>query len=328
MSIKSSKERRVPLIDLSFGGVDIRNVVNDNTIEHSMVNTAGRDVIVHERHPDPIDSEFFSILSIRNLNKSTQELRMIANWLTPINFRTIHRDTFSKRTLGTGTWLIDNPEFQEWLSKNDGRLVITGIPGAGKTVLSSIVIDYLDNMHSKENHNAVVFMYCRHDDMYTVTDFLGSLVKQLVEEHLDRPSIFQAVNDMHDAHRRKETHPSEMDLLELLQQLFSSFKKVFIIFDAFDEVSYNVRSSLLAKLLSLHAVLLITSRPLGLGLELSKTLLPDVVHIYIEAQTQSDIQLFVRNEVKANSDILDLVGGDDLCMNKVCTKIEENSKGM
>ncbi|PPQ88247.1 hypothetical protein CVT25_005299, partial [Psilocybe cyanescens] len=297
------------LIDLSFGGVDIRNVVKDNTIEHSMVNTAGRDVIVHERHPDPID-----------------KLRMIANWLTPINFRTIHRDTLSKRTLGTGTWLIDNPKFQEWLCKNDRCLVITGIPGAGKTVLSSIVIEYLENLHSEENNNAVVFMYCRHDDTYTVTDFLASLVKQLVEEHHDRPSIFQAVNDMHDAHRKKETCPSEIDLLGLLQQLFTSFKKVFIILDAFDEASYNVRSHLLAKLLSLKAVLLVTSRPLGLGL--SKTLPPDAVHINIGAQTLSDIQLFVRNEVKTNSDILDLVGDDDLCMSKVCTKIEENSKEM
>ncbi|PPQ84105.1 hypothetical protein CVT25_003471 [Psilocybe cyanescens] len=298
MATKISKERR-----------DIRNIVEHNNFENSLVNIAGKDVNVYQSRKDPIG-----------------ELRMIADWLTPINFRTIHRDTLSKRTLGTGTWLINSPEFQEWHSKDDGLLVITGIPGAGKTVLSSIVIEYLENLHSKENHNAVVFMYCRHDDTYSVTDFLASLVKQLVEEHHDKPPIFEAVNDIHDDHKKKETYPSEVELLELLQQLFTSLKKVFIILDAFDEASYNVRAHLLAKLLSLQAVILITSRLLELGL--SKTLPPDAVHIYIEAQTQNDIQLFVRNEVKANSDILDLIGDDDSCMNKVCTKIEENSKGM
>jgi hypothetical protein len=47
--------------------------------------------------------------------------------LTPINFRVIQSDTFSKHTPGTGTWFINQPQFQKWLSGNNKVLWVEGI---------------------------------------------------------------------------------------------------------------------------------------------------------------------------------------------------------
>ncbi|KAF8963265.1 hypothetical protein BDZ97DRAFT_1821345 [Flammula alnicola] len=40
------------------------------------------------------------------------ELRKIADWLTPINFRSVHNDTFLKHTPGTGVRFLKSDEFQ------------------------------------------------------------------------------------------------------------------------------------------------------------------------------------------------------------------------
>jgi Cdc6-like AAA superfamily ATPase len=39
---------------------------------------------------------------------------------------------------------LDSNEFQEWLNQSKQTLLCTGIPGAGKTVITSVVVDYLN----------------------------------------------------------------------------------------------------------------------------------------------------------------------------------------
>jgi hypothetical protein len=50
-----------------------------------------------------------------------------------------HRDVQSRRTEGTGSWLIESPEFQTWFDNQalEGPRVLLGFgePGAGKTFI-------------------------------------------------------------------------------------------------------------------------------------------------------------------------------------------------
>ena len=43
--------------------------------------------------------------------------QLIANWLTPLDFKARQQDIFSRRQEGTGQWLLDSPEFQTWLTE-------------------------------------------------------------------------------------------------------------------------------------------------------------------------------------------------------------------
>jgi hypothetical protein len=55
-----------------------------------------------------------------------QELRKIANWFTPVNFRSIQTEMFSKHTPGTGLWFINSAEYQSWLSTDSSLLCAQG----------------------------------------------------------------------------------------------------------------------------------------------------------------------------------------------------------
>ena len=44
------------------------------------------------------------------------ECQVIADWLSPLNFKVTQRDIFKQRTEGTGNWLLDSPEFTAWLA--------------------------------------------------------------------------------------------------------------------------------------------------------------------------------------------------------------------
>jgi hypothetical protein len=77
---------------------------------------------------DPDDSESPTYLTdTPPVLLNFQELRKIANWFTPINFRTIQTDTFSKHTPGTGLWFIKSPKYQTWLSNDSTLLCAQGL---------------------------------------------------------------------------------------------------------------------------------------------------------------------------------------------------------
>ena len=44
-----------------------------------------------------------------------QERHRIVNWLSQANFVQIQKETFAKRQVGTGDWILNCEEFQTWL---------------------------------------------------------------------------------------------------------------------------------------------------------------------------------------------------------------------
>lgn len=79
----------------------------------------------------------------------------------------------------------DSEAVLEWLDTKGQTLFCPGIPGAGKTILTSIVIEHL---HQKfENTDvAICYIYCdfRRQNDQGLADLLASLLKQLAECHL------------------------------------------------------------------------------------------------------------------------------------------------
>src|SRR5947209_377555 len=67
----------------------------------------------------------------------------VLNWLTPVEYGTQQSDFLRRRQAGTGQWLLKSTEYQTWLNSGKQTLFCPGIPGAGKTILTSIVVDDL-----------------------------------------------------------------------------------------------------------------------------------------------------------------------------------------
>lgn len=60
----------------------------------------------------------------------------ILNWFAPNNPATKHSEFRRDYQEGTGYWILETPEYIEWLKTRNSALWIHGIPGAGKTILA------------------------------------------------------------------------------------------------------------------------------------------------------------------------------------------------
>ncbi|TFK20720.1 hypothetical protein FA15DRAFT_114462 [Coprinopsis marcescibilis] len=132
----------------------------DISITGSTLQSAGRDIIVHNTPAVEI----------------SQVVKIMTHWLTKINQKAIWLDNISNWTEGTGSWFFELDKFRAWMEQDAGILCGTGMPGAGKTILSSRVLQHLQEhaMTSKENI-CVVFVFFRYMDRITTYDTLASV---------------------------------------------------------------------------------------------------------------------------------------------------------
>ncbi|RSL70100.1 hypothetical protein CEP53_002017 [Fusarium sp. AF-6] len=163
-------------------------------------------------------------------------------------------DVSARRQAGTGVWLLESPEFTSWKSYKGKTLYCPGIPGAGKTILSSIVVDELEKQFQDDlNENQ------------TVDQVFGNLLRQLVAGQSDIP---QAVQKAYEKHSKEGSKLKFEDISKLLHGLSALYSRVFIIIDALDECPSRAgrRNMLLSEVMKLQTALsasvLCTSRPI------------------------------------------------------------------
>lgn len=88
----------------------------------------------------------------QSLLQDEEKRQKILQWLTPTDYALQQHESIKSRRATTGQWLLETPEYQDWLhakeeieSPSTSALFCPGIPGAGKTILTSIVVkDLLD----------------------------------------------------------------------------------------------------------------------------------------------------------------------------------------
>lgn len=95
-----------------------------------------------------------------NQRQDDQEHRAIADWLTPIDYSTQQSDLIARRQEGTGQWLLDSNEYLGWLNQSKQTLFCPGIPGAGKTILTSIVVEQLCTKFENDATVGIAYLYC------------------------------------------------------------------------------------------------------------------------------------------------------------------------
>ena len=85
-------------------------------------------------------------------NESFERKEKSLAQLTTIDFQATHADISSRRAKNTGQWFLDSPEYDSWRSRqSSGVMWCRGIPGAGKTVLSSLIIDSFRDIGMRGN---------------------------------------------------------------------------------------------------------------------------------------------------------------------------------
>ncbi|KAH6890136.1 ankyrin repeat-containing domain protein [Coprinopsis sp. MPI-PUGE-AT-0042] len=250
---------------------------------------AGRDnVTIHNYHQEPVEIDILQVLRSFGLP----------------NFRTIQQDTLEKAMDGTCVWLTEGEMLRIWIEK--GKILWgTGIPGAGKTVLASILINHVGKLEEVTGGaTCVAYVYIRYGEQLSIRDILQSFVTQIVERHAD---VAHLAVPLYSRHQREGTRPSSRELVALLSAIITSGKTMFFVLDALDELLTDDRGTLINFLSSLDAKVFITSRPL----QPLERHFPQAQVFEIAAQP-SDIALFIKDAIRRNPNVLDLFQESDL----------------
>ncbi|KAJ7046349.1 hypothetical protein C8F04DRAFT_988023, partial [Mycena alexandri] len=259
-----------------------------------------------------------------------EERSRIIEWLSPINFFLRHADVSQARQAETGKWLLMHPHFQEWESRSAGTLWCFGIPGAGKTVLSSMVTDHL-NVEPATESIGVACIYLNHKEVevQAPAKLLAGVWRQLV---LGK-DISSTAKQVYQRHSEKGTRPSTIaatlpsteELHEILCDVMTQYSKVYVVVDAVDEYPEDARYILLRHLAtaSPSVDMMITSRPHILP----DSSLPNLKTVEIRAD-EGDIRKYVDAHITMSSRLSKLIRTRPELRDEIHTQIATAVDGM
>ncbi|KAF5593766.1 zinc finger C2H2-type integrase DNA-binding protein [Fusarium subglutinans] len=144
---------------------------------------------------------------------------------------------------GTGGWLLGNHLFDGWLDPKFAKipplLWLTGLPGAGKTILTSLIVEEVQNLTPRPH---VLFFYCKQNvpEHNTFLAIARSFILQLLNQ--DKSLLLYLYRKHCDSN---EAVLSSIPLAqEMLNFLLSSCKNAYIIIDGLDECEREERKAM------------------------------------------------------------------------------------
>lgn len=159
------------------------------------------------------------------------EQHEICQWLACTDPSPLHNTARSQHTRGTGDWIFEYQDWRDWIDAKCRCLWIHGIPGAGKTVLISHVIQHIQT-HCQNRPNlraAYTYYYCYFGrNQNEAAPFLRWLLNQLCRRYR------RVTGDIYELYKRG-TEPSIIELLQALEEVLNQFDIVYVVVDALDE---------------------------------------------------------------------------------------------
>ena len=224
---------------------------------------------------------------------------------------------------GTGQWLFNTPEFTSWRYGDSKTLWCTGIPGAGKTILASIVIDRLEQELMSNTKDGLAYVYCSYQNPeHTSLNLFTSILQQLAQR---QPILPQRIKDLYTRHAAKGTKPVLEDIIAELQAI--DLSKIFIVVDALDECALDkgTRTSFLEAMPKSRDQfhLLITSRTTINVFDY----LPTAVYVTIDAK-DADVARYLKNRIMGERRLQRIIAGDADLEETIIKTILQNAKGM
>jgi hypothetical protein len=154
----------------------------------------------------------------------------IERWLSPPdppeNYNKARRQCHSD----SGLWFLGRDDFVEWKTRRNSFLWLNGIPGCGKTILSSTIIKHLDMPSS---HPLLCFYFDFKDaGKQTLGSMIRSLINQLYYKYVDTQ---KHLDFLFSSCSNKLCKPTCELLCEVLLQMIEQAKEVWIVLGSVDE---------------------------------------------------------------------------------------------
>ncbi|KAI5810839.1 hypothetical protein BZA77DRAFT_347519 [Pyronema omphalodes] len=278
----------------------------------------------------------------RHLTES--EVSELLEWISSIDPQIRHHDIRRSRAEGTGDWFLRTEQFMKWKDYSQGSeesfensiLGIYGIPGAGKSVIFSLIVDHIQDAFEFEDDFCLTWLYCDYDNdsHQTLENMIGALLRQAVfklyyrSKGLPRDVIHKLLK------RKREKKPLETtEATEFLSQILRLSAKSYICIDALDECRDDRRRFLLQSLKALSNALklnqysvriLVTARH-HVNEYINLDFVKDLACIIELEANQEDIAKYVRQELE--NDVSGVAMTEEF-KETVIAKILSSSNGM
>lgn len=170
--------------DLEFGLLETRMSINANKVKDSADAEHMRRMESARIGQQTVNQ---SLLNTQNSSRK----KHLKKWLSPTAYEVkYYQDDFKaairKRHPDSCHWLLNHPQFIQFSQSQIGRnplLWIFAQPGAGKTTLSSYIIDHYQQKRTNNMSHNVIYFCCKNsdEDKNTPTSIIRSLLYQLLE---------------------------------------------------------------------------------------------------------------------------------------------------
>lgn len=177
------------------------------------------------------------MVSKRSVMMADGKWEQIYRWLAAPDPSPNYYAALKKRQPTTGAWFIQGRQFDQWCKEPDSFIWLYGVPGCGKTVLASTIVEYCLQRWQNVSGRAVVYFYFdfvetekrKHEGM------IRSLVTQLAFQNSSNAYGSSALLSMYEACRNGVCQSTRASLLSVLRDLIDNFTDIYVVLDALDE---------------------------------------------------------------------------------------------
>ncbi|KAJ2979195.1 hypothetical protein NQ176_g3397 [Zarea fungicola] len=203
--------------------------------------------------------------------QTSSHFEKITKWLSSPDPSTNLNKARELHQPGTGQWLLDSEIYKEWKTAPASFLWLHGIPGCGKTILSSTVVADLANDPVASEY--LVYFYFNFTDVNkrSTENAVRSLIDQLYRKSASARAV---VDSLYATHEKSGGQPAHASLQQVLCDMIVKCCNVWIVLDGLDECETRGRY---------------TTDSVLTWIENLRSSLPNV-HILITSRAEEDIQ--------------------------------------
>ncbi|RDW93708.1 uncharacterized protein DSM5745_01030 [Aspergillus mulundensis] len=228
-----------------------------------------------------------------------QHRQKVLDYFTPVNPQVYLETSLQLRHPLTGLWLTEEQDFKTWISEQNAKLWMSGIPGAGKTVIAGSIIEEVLMTASRSNTIGVCFYFCDYKDPKSLdwANILSSLASQLARQNDRVYTILESYYAGLHPDRGLPRPVAPNQILGIVSQMITLFDRVMVIVDGLDECGPNSAVPVaLAELAetSPEVSMALLSRP---DYDIRQAIESNFMHIDIAAKG-TDVRRYVREELE------------------------------
>ncbi|KAL8970187.1 MAG: hypothetical protein Q9183_001637 [Haloplaca sp. 2 TL-2023] len=262
--------------------------------------------------------------------KKVDAYRRIIATIPSVDMYTKQKRLRALRQEGTGTWILHHDEYRTWYEAiSSAALCCFGIPGCGKTILASSIVDILQSDTLTHKSSVVAYYYCDYAAQKTLQPgiILGTILKQFFDDRIPKEMEYKFPRGFGEG-----AHVLDVgDLVDLICTAIKINPLTFLVIDGLDECDKSTRREILTFLDRLEDIGISTVKTLITCRQEDQLLrsLSKVAKVQLTPSTlKNDIRLFVTAGVQLRIRSNDLTIRDPQLANEIIDELVNKADGM